>query len=416
MAPATQEVVVLGANFAGLGLTHILERRIFPVLKRLDSAVTFHVTVVTPNSHFFFKVAAPRAISKSGAIADDSLFRPISEGLKQYGDSVSLIQGKAVKLTPETRKVTVETNIGERQDVAYDYLFISTGTTSASPLWTLHDNHEKTVKAIHEINDILPKIKSVLIAGAGPVGVETAGEIAHNYPEVKITIVSAGEVLNGLKPGTSTKAKQFLKGAKAEVLINKRVKDHSTTNGSTKVELDDGSSRTVDLFIDSRGASKINNDFLPGSWLDATGRVTTRDAYFRVKGDGQADVSGVYVVGDIVSGSTNTAIELDAQVLCATSSFSVDVARKLGHDTSKSPGLLSYIPLIGSWFKSNVPRQAEFKPMKDTILVPFGPTGGVGQIFGWGAPSFMVKKAKAEKFLIELVEPAITGNKYAKIT
>jgi NADH dehydrogenase FAD-containing subunit len=266
------------------------------------------------------------------------------------------------------------------------------------------------------MHEILPKIKSVLIAGAGPVGVETAGEIAHFYPDVKITIVSAGEILNGLKPGVISKAKQLLKGAKAEVLTNKRVKDHSTVDGSTKVELDDGSSRTVDLFIDARGASKINTEFLPKSWLDKTGRVTTRDSYFRVKGDGQVDVSGIYVVGDIVSGSTNTAIEMDAQVNCAGSSFAVDVAKKSGHDTSKGPGLLSYIPLIGSSFGSGVPTQKEFKPMKDTMMVPFGPTGGVGQMFGWGAPSFLVKKGKSEKFLIELVEPHMAGTKYAKLS
>ena len=34
---------------------------------------------------------------------------------------------------------------------------------------------------------------------------------------------------------------------------------------------------------------------------------------------------------------------------------------------------------------------------------------------GFQMPSFMVKKAKAEKFLDNLVEPNVTGSKYAKI-
>ncbi len=49
---------------------------------------------------------------------------------------------------------------------------------------------------------------------------------------------------------------------------------------------------------------------------------------------------------------------------------------------------------------------------KDTIFVTVGPKGGVGQLFGWGIPSLMVKKGKSEKFLVDLVDPYVTGTKW----
>ena len=41
--------------------------------------------------------------------------------------------------------------------------------------------------------------------------------------------------------------------------------------------------------------------------------------------------------------------------------------------------------------------------------------GGIGQFLGYSTPSIMVKKGKAETFLTNLIEPAITGNKYKKV-
>ena len=187
-----------------------------------------------------------------------------------------------------------------------------------------------------------------------------------------------------------------------------RVNDTTSTASSTTVKLGDGSSRTVDLFIDARGVSTVNSDFLPSSWLDQTRRVKA-DKGFRATGDGSSDASGIYVIGDIVAGSSNTAIELDAQIPTATSSFAVDVARRLGHDTG-SGGLLKWIPRLGS----SGPTAKPFKPMK-ALVVPIGPNGGVGQIMGFDVPVFVVKKGKAEKFLMELVEPAVTGTKYSQL-
>ncbi|KAF2713980.1 hypothetical protein K504DRAFT_479547 [Pleomassaria siparia CBS 279.74] len=408
---SVHEILVLGGNFGGFNVVHHLQRQVLPILKKSAGDTTFHITLVTPNSHFFFKIAAPRALINAELIPEEKIFKPLSEAFKQYKDSVTVVQGKAVGLSSETRTVSVELVGGAgSNELKYDSLFIATGTNSASPLWTLHDDHKITIDALHKLHAALPNAKTVLVSGGGPVGVETSGEIAAAYPTVKVTLVSGGEILSTLKAGNIAKAKKLLADAKVEI-VNARVTKTYSEGASTVVELDKGEARTVDIYIDGRGVEKVNSEYIPKTWLDATGRVTTRDSYFRVKGDNQADVSNTYAVGDIVAGSTNTAIELDAQVATAASSFAVDVLKKLGAKAGGSGGLLSFIPGLGG--KSLA--QKEFKPMKDTIVVPIGPNGGVGQVLGWSLPSFAVKKGKAEKFLLELCEPVVTGTKFAQV-
>ncbi|KAF2791428.1 FAD/NAD(P)-binding domain-containing protein [Melanomma pulvis-pyrius CBS 109.77] len=408
---SVHEIVILGGNFAGVDLVHHLQRQVLPLLKKAAGQTKFHISLVSPNTHFFFKVAAPRALINTTLISEEKIFKSLAEGFKQYGESVTLVRGKAAGLSPETRSVSVELVGGGSQQLKYDTLFIATGTTSTSPLWTLHDDHQASLDALHKLHAALPNAKTVLISGGGPVGVETAGEITAAYPNAKITLVVGGGILSTLKAGTIAKAKKLLADAKVDVLTNTRVTQATTEGASTVVELSNGESKTVDIYIDGTGATKINSEYLPKSWLDSTGRVTTRDAYFRVKGDSQADVSGIYVVGDIVAGSTNTAIEMNAQVTTAASSFAVDVLSKLGGKTGSSGGLLSFIPGFGSKGVA----QKEFKPMKDTMIVPFGPSAGVGQAMGWSLPTFAVKKGKAEHFLINMVEPAVTGSKYPQL-
>jgi NADH dehydrogenase FAD-containing subunit len=284
--------------------------KFFRSFKNSRTRPSYRITLVSPNTYFYFKIGAPRALIAHNSFPKDKLFLSVPEALKQYEEACTFVQGKATALTPTARRVTVTVTGGANKVSKYDSLFIGTGTTSSSALWTLHDNHEVSESALNEMHKLLPKAKSILIGGAGRVGVETAGEIASAYPDVKITLV--GEVLKKLNPATISKTKEALQIAKVEVLADLRVTDITRADPTTTVTLSDGSSRTVDFFIDARGALKVNNEFLPETWLEETGRVRT-DEYFRVKGDGhlgQPETEGIYALGDIVAGSDNTALQL----------------------------------------------------------------------------------------------------------
>ncbi|KAF1948527.1 hypothetical protein CC80DRAFT_529947 [Byssothecium circinans] len=412
-----RQIVILGANFGGINLTHYLLRKTIPALSRLDASQTYHVTLISPNDHYFFKIAAPRAMINETTIPANKIFKSIPRAIWQYGSQCTFIQGKAVGLAPKERIVNIEQAAGsENRGLRYDSLFICTGTTSASPLWTLHGDHQISVDAMKDMHERLPKAKTVLIAGAGAVGVEAAGEIAAAFPEIKITLVAGGDVLEKTKPATATKMKKILSNAGVEVITNVRVNDTSEKENGANVELSDGSTRLVDMFIDARGARKVNSEFLPKPWLDQFGRVVTLDTYFRVKGPSSPSdrqtPANTYVIGDIVSGSLNTAIEVDAQIPVVASSFAVDVTTNLGQEkvATSNGWRLSWVPSPRARYLV----QNEYKPMKDTILVPFGPGGGVGQVMGFQLSNFNVKQAKSERFFLEFLEPAITGSRYSK--
>lgn len=425
----SHEIVLLGGNFGGVGVAHYLLRHTIPSLQQLDKSTVLHITLVTPNTQVYFKIASPRSAIQPNLLAESELWRPLSEAFKQYpADQIKIVKATAVALDPSKRTVTVEPISADEteQTISYDSLVISTGTTSPSPLWTLHRDETLTSEAFKSVQASLSKAKTVLIAGGGPVGVETAGEVASAQPAAKITLLSGGHrLLQRVKPATGARAQAYLEQNFGVTVIHD-VRVESTVassansegeSGKTTVPLSDGSTHTTDLFIDATGGVP-NSQFMPQEWLDETKRVITRDAYFRVRGGGAGDsnADGVYVLGDIVAGSANTLMELDAMVPVVCSSVGLDIAARHepaeGRRAAPKPGILGTLLGFLPGASSTTLSQKEFKPIKGTILVPIGPAGGVGQLFGWQTPGWFVKMAKGKSFLIQMMGPMISGDKW----
>ena len=214
-----------------------------------------------------------------------------------------------------------------------------------------------------------------------------------------------------------------------------------STSSPTTVMLSNGTSETTDLYIDATGGIP-NSQFLPKEWLDDSKRVLTRDAYFRVKGgainNNDDDATGVYVLGDMVAGSANTVFELDAMIPTMCSAIGIDIAEQIttlaqqqpgsnnkkmpnrAVNVNRNPGLLGtlWAMIFGSRKSSGMTtlaqkeKEKEFKPLKDTIVVPIGRDGGVGQLLGWKMPSLLVRITKGKSYLIEQVDPMLSGSKW----
>jgi len=378
--PETREIVILGGNLGGTSVAHYLLKHTIPFLESRDKAVSYHITLVTPNTHLFYKIAAPRALINPTLIPQEKIWTPLADGFKKYSaEKFTLLQGVAKNLITSTRTVIVNpTSEGAPpQELHYDFLFLSTGTTSASPLWTLQDEESLSHKAFSSIHEKLPKAKTILISGGGPTGVETAGEIASEFKNAKITLLSGStRVLSKILPATSARGESYLQQVQhVEVIHNVRVVSSTTgADGASTLTLSDGTTKTVDLYIDATGG-KPNTQFLPASWLDDSKRVITKDGYFRVQGSAEAsaDATGVYVVGDIVAGSEATLVQLDAMIPVAASSLAVDIA-----GLGKAPGILGGLKNAIFGGDKKLPVQKEFKPMTGTLMVPIGREGGVG--------------------------------------
>ncbi|KAF2635252.1 FAD/NAD(P)-binding domain-containing protein [Massarina eburnea CBS 473.64] len=402
------EIVIVGGNFSGVNLAHYLLRITFPALKKAYPSLTYHITLVSPNTHFFFKIASPRAIVDPVQASNEKIFKSLADAFKQYKDGLFYhVKGRAIAVKATEKNVVVQTD-ESNLDIAYDSLVIASGTTSTSPLWTLHDDHERSASAIKVLHKALPKATTVLIAGAGPVGVEVAGEIASTLPLANVTLLSSGgRLLPSLKPSIGAKAQKVLESLGVTIKLNTRLENETADRGVDPILLSDGSAETPDVFINATGPRIINTSWLPQSWLDGKEHVSTRDAYFRVRGDG---ADNVYAIGDVVSGSKKTAIEVDAMTVTVASSIGVDISKIFGGSpVPSSQGLLSFL----NPFTSTSPLgQKGYSPMKDTIIIPMGPNAGVGQVMGFPALSFMVKKAKGDNYLMELIEPFVSGEKW----
>ena len=177
----SHNIIIVGANFGGIGVAHYLLRHTIPLLESQNhKSTTYKVTLISPSTHFFFKIAAPRIVVDSTLNTESKGFQPIANGFKEYpSDRFALLVGSAVGLDEAQKIVTVEPpKPSAVTSVAYDTLVIATGTTSTSALWTLHGSHEKTVNAFKDLHQSLPSANSILIAGGGPAGTETAGN-AH---------------------------------------------------------------------------------------------------------------------------------------------------------------------------------------------------------------------------------------------
>lgn len=187
-------ILILGGSYAGVSTAH----RILKQASKTGPAVK--VILVSPNTHLYWNVAAPRAILP-GQFTDDKIFQSIPEGFKQYSkDQFEHIIGLASSLDAVNRKVEITVDVEGTKPVTairYDFLIIGTGSRSKvfdedvkAPFKGLGST-EATKNALHEFQELVKKSKTIVVAGAGPTGVETAGELGYEYGKDKKIILAS---------------------------------------------------------------------------------------------------------------------------------------------------------------------------------------------------------------------------------
>ena len=370
-------IVILGGSYSGLAVAHGLLKAI-PDLKT-QTGKSYKVTMISNSTHFWFSVGAPRAmfIPYPKDIMDS--FIPIEQGFKQYASELfELVHAEVTGLEGEKKTVLYklknekQETVPETNTISYDSLVIATGSKGPSPLYSLHGSHVPTLDAYKDIQSRLPSTQSIMIVGGGTAGTETAGEIGHLHGKKTsspkdITILSGHErLLMGLRPSIGQRAQEFLEGMGVKVEHNLKLTDSNDLgNGTTKVDLSDGSTRTVDMLLVATGR-KPASSYLPSSMLDDQGRVVC-DEYTRV-----SSLKDVWVTGDMAQ---------------------------------NSPGGIMYIQFAAPTTVGNIVAELggkgkikKFKPMttKETQFVPVGPNYGVGAAFGWWIPSAVVRMVKSK--------------------
>lgn len=371
----SKTVVILGAGWAGLPLAHKLLKYTLPKCPQLK------VVLVTPNSHFFWNVAAARAVIP-GEIPNDQLFLPIELGFKQYSSSnFTLMLGKAEAVDVDENKVTVRAvKNGETSELVYDQLVIATGSHLRGGLPLKHiGEQEEMVASWKALQDTISSAKSILISGGGATGAEVAGEVAARYGEAKeITLVlSDSKPVSAAMASVRNQIDNDLQKLGVKLIRNARVSDTTIDGKQTKITLSNGLSRTVDLYLPVHGAIP-NTSFLPSSLLDSDLNLQL-DNTLRVSG-----TKNIWGIGDVGN--------LEPKQLTVTDQQIIHLANALD------------VVVTGNG------QVAEYKKMDKTmIFVALGRRFATGQIGGWKVFGWLVAWIKGRKLFVDTAKGYVDG-------
>jgi NADH dehydrogenase len=187
-----KNIVIIGGGFAGINMAKIFAGKL-----------EFQVTLVDRNNYNFFPPLLYQVAT--GFLEPSDISYPFRKILKNYPNIFFRI-GEFLKLNPEDKTVLLSTGL-----IAFDILILSTGAQTnffgmenikrdALPMKTLEDalnlrnlflqNIERA--SITTDASERKKLRTVVIAGGGPTGIEIAGMLAEikanilpmEYPEI----------------------------------------------------------------------------------------------------------------------------------------------------------------------------------------------------------------------------------------
>jgi hypothetical protein len=211
--------------------------------------------------------------------------------------------------------------------------------------------------------------KTIAVVGGGAVGVEVSGELKDKYPNTTVDLYTGtmGPLYPMIDQKGVTHAEKALQGLGVNV-INK-VKAHDVTETSMVVN---GKKKSYDLIISAIGVTP-NTDFLPKEMLDDRGYLKT-DQHF--VNETHPNVMGYGEVLSVTDYSAFSIMYKQPKVLGKTIQNFV-----LGQDVT-----------LSSFSKGAV-----------SILVPIGKNNGVGYLYGYRLPTFVVKFMKSRDYMIPRV-------------
>jgi apoptosis-inducing factor 2 len=315
------------------------------VAKALDAEAD--VVLIDPREAFVNVAGSLRALTRPHWAA--SIFFSFGTLLERG----RVIRGKAVSVDPNG--VTLAS--GER--VEADYLVLATGSSYPYPARPRQAS-TGTAEALNDLRATHGELSGagrVLILGAGPVGLELAGEIKEVWPDKHVVVVEKGDQL---MPGFLPEVRDDLRIQLDKLGIELRLGTGLTAPPVTEpgragrftVTTGTGDQIVADIWFRAFGV-RVNSDYL------ADGKLSPRTARATVPVTERLNVKGyehVYALGDITDLT-------DPKM----ASYAQDHAQVVA--TNISAQLAGEQP------------DAVYTPARDLrILLPLGTRAGVGQL------------------------------------
>ncbi|MEM8572637.1 MAG: FAD-dependent oxidoreductase [Pseudomonadota bacterium] len=349
---AKASLVIVGGGYIGAELAKSLEND-------LD------VSLVEPREAFVHAPAMLRALV-DGSVREQALIpydRLLTNG--------RLIKSKATSVT--NGKVVTE----DGSEIEADYIVLSPGASNGGIFKPADESIDTFREAQGRVAQKIRDASSIVIVGAGAVGIELAGEIAHRFPEKSVSLVSAdAKLFPGFPAKLGKGLEHKLKAMGVEVILGQRVQDlQSTTEPySGAVTLGDGRVISADLMIPAIGSKPQTAlfDGLPNIERTPDGRVKV-DGYLR-----PSSLPNVFAAGDAVDAG-------DLMTIVATS--------------RQQPWLAKLLKALAAG--AALESQKSYTPWgKAPILVPLGPAKGNSYLIIATFGDWMTKTMKGKDLFV----------------
>jgi pyruvate/2-oxoglutarate dehydrogenase complex dihydrolipoamide dehydrogenase (E3) component len=224
-----------------------------------------------------------------------------------------------------------------------DYVVVASGAKYRYPAKADTDGDEDTMVRYRETHAALQRARSVLLLGAGAVGVELAGEITSTWPDTRVTIVDPLlELLGGrYDAALCAELRRQLEARGVRLLLGRTVSLPSTPPGELlpfAALTDDGEEVRADMWFPCFGISPDADYLGANGWLDVTPELRLRGS------------ANVFAIGD-VTGAAEWKNASTAQLQAEVAAHNI-LAHARGGDTRV------------------------YEPVRPNITIPLGSTGG----------------------------------------
>ncbi len=334
-------VAVIGGGYGGV-----------KVAKALDDVAD--VTLVDPTEAFVHNIAAWRALVEPEWL--ERIFMPYDHLLARG----RFVRDRAVAV--DGRRVTLASG----ETLEPDHLILATGSSYPFPAKTDEPDVETARRRYRAAHDALLGAGRVLIVGAGPSGLELAGEIKAFFPAKHVTVADiAPDILPGpFDPGLRAELRRQLDALGVELVLDESF-PLPDVPPAVAAPVRAGE-LTADIWYRAFGVAPATG-FLPADWLDDAGYVRV-DEHLRVQ-------DGVYALGDIADADGNMAGRAGMQAALLAANLRTLISGE---------GALA--PYVAS------------PPL---IAIPLGPQGGAGQLPDGVVGAEVIAELKGRALLVE---------------
>ncbi len=281
----TENVVVLGAGYAGAGAVKKLQSEL-----GTDADLTWIADV---NYHLVLH-------ESHRVIRDPDVRSDITIPVGDIADrSTEFIKDEVTDIDTDEQLVSLEGG----EDVEYDYLMVGLGSQTAYYGIPGLDEHSLTLKSLDDALEIHESVKEasedatrgepaqIAIGGAGLSGIQTAGEIAefrdiHRAP-IDIHLV---EALDEIFPGNDPEIQQALRDLLEDAGVEIHTDDPITEAEDGVIHFDEGEPLEFDTFVWTGGIT--GRDALDDTDLENEHNRVTTEANFQTSDD------RVFAIGD----------------------------------------------------------------------------------------------------------------------